>query len=285
MKGQYIYNFILLLVTVIIMIYFSTTRQAEETIIFFPIDPTLHFEDAATHVTAKTVNNKTYQVQWQTRSTLAEPAYLRQDVSLLYKNGNLIGILNKWKQHEQTIIQKDKQKERDSARYDAVTFHYAEVHPNKDTFTSVQQMSQAKLYAITTPSFETFQRPVSAEQQQWQSVLDNNLNARLASRLNKSLTYFHIDKSQYETISLIELPTKANHIFRTFPSAKREEIIGKLWEGIYKHYILGIKTEDGTVLPVAGSSIPQILVAKDQSELLVLFTLQDGTPFMLRQQL
>jgi hypothetical protein len=34
-----------------------------------------------------------------------------------------------------------------------------------------------------------------------------------------------------------------------------------------------------------GSTIPLLLMAKNQREILVLFTLKDGTPIMLRQEL
>ena len=86
-------------------------------------------------------------------------------------------------------------------------------------------------------------------------------------------------------ISLPDLPTQVNQIFRIFPKKKREELVGKLWEGIYKNYLLGVRKEDGSFVRPEGSSIPQLLVANNHREILFLFTLKDGTPIMLRQKI
>ena len=285
MKKQLQTSLILFLSATIISIYLFQSTQAKETIIFFPIDPTLYFEHTSTHLLPSQSSKDTYSVQWNVASTLNEPAYLRQDISLLYKNGQLEAVLNKWKQHHPTVTQKKKLKEQDSARYDALSFHYAEVHRNENTYTSVQQMSKARLYVVTTPSFEAFQTPLSDIQKQWKSSLDHYTTSKTEAALNKAMHYFHLNKEHYQIISLTDLPVKANTIFRAFPKAKQEEIIGKLWEGIYKNYLLGIKLEDGTLVQPEGSSIPQLLVANNHRELLLLFTLKDGTPIMLRQQI
>ncbi len=285
MNKQLQTSFILFFSTILISIYLFQSNQAKETIIFFPIDPTLYFEHASTHLLPTPASKGTYSVQWNVASTLNEPAYLRQDISLLYKNGQLEAILNKWQQHNPIVTQKKQLKEQDSARYDTLSFHYAEVHRNENTYTSVQQMSKARLYAFTTPLFEAFQTPISDVQKQWKSSLDRYTTSKTESALNKALQYFHLNKEHYQILSLTDLPVKANTIFRAFPKAKQEEIIGKLWEGIYKNYLLGIKLEDGTLVQPQGSSIPQLLVANNHRELLLLFTLNDGTPIMLRQQI
>lgn len=285
MKKKRTNSFILIFSAIIISFYLFYSNQSEETIIFFPIDLTHYFEHASTHLISTQSETDTYSVQWKVESTLNEPAYLRQDISLLYKNGQLKAVLNKWKQHTQTITQKKKLKDHESARYDAISFHYAELHPNEETYTSVQQMSKARLYAFTTPSFEAFQRPVSELQKQWKNRLDSYATAKTKSALNKALVYFQLNKEQYQVISLTDLPTKRNQIFRVFPKKKRDELIGKLWEGLYKNYLLGIRKEDGSLVHPEGSSIPQLLVANNHREILFLFTLMDGTPIMLRQKI
>lgn len=277
---------ILFFSAIIISMYLFLSKQAEETIIFFPIDPYNYFEHTSTHLIPSQSGKDTYSVQWKVDSKLNEPTYLRQDISLLYKNGQLEAVLNKWKPHTQSVTQKKKLKERESARFDAVSFHYAEIHRNEDTsYTSVQQMSKARLYALVSPSFTAFQKPISEVQKQGKDRLDNEINARTNTALNKALEHFQMNKQQYQIMSLTDLPTKANQFFRMFPPKKREEIIGKLWEGLYKNYLLGIKKEDGTLVNPEGSSIPQLLVANNQREMLILFTLKDGTPIMLRQKI
>lgn len=285
MKKSSLNRYIIILSAIIISFYLYSSKQSQETIIFFPIDPSYYFEHASTHLIASQSGKDTYSLDWTVDSTLNDRAYLRQDISLLYKNGQLEAILNKWKQHTSLINQKKKLKNRESARFDAISFHYAEIHRNEETFSSVQQMSKARLYAVTTPSFTAFQKPLSEVQKQRKNRLDSEMNTKTKSALNTALAHFQINKEQYQTIPLTDLPTKANQIFRLFPKKKREEMIGKLWEGLYKSYILGIRKEDGSLVNPEGSSIPQLLVANNQREILILLTLKDGTPIMLRQKI
>ncbi|WP_340371716.1 hypothetical protein [Peribacillus sp. FSL E2-0218] len=285
MKLQLKYTVLLLLTTIFVILYFSNNERAEETIIFFPIDSSLHFEHASTHLMPKENGGSSYTITWRVSSALDRPAYLRQDVSLLYTNGKLTGALKNWRQNKQELSQKAKAKESESGRYDAVTFHYAEVHPSETIFTSAQQLSKDKIYAITTPSFQYFHRPLSEEQIEWKKTLDSLTEQTVQSGLEKASQAYHINLDQYNIISLTDLPDKKNQWLSAFPPFKREEIVGRLWEGLYKGYVLGIKKEDGSTVNAQGSTIPLLLMAKNQRELLVLFTLKDGTPIMLRQDL
>lgn len=285
MKLQLKYTAFLVLAAIFIILYFSDTQQVEETIIFFPIDSSLQFDHASTHMTAKDTGNETYSITWKVQSSLDRIAYLRQDVSLLYKNGKLEDSLKSWKQNRQALSQKEKYKESESGRFDTVTFHYAELHPSDTVFTSAQQMSKDKLYAVSSPSFQYFQNPLSEEQKEWKNILDSYTQEVTQNSLRKAQEEFNINLKQYKIITLTDLPAKKNQWLSSFPSFQREEIVGKLWEGLYKNYILGIKKEDGTTVSPQGSTIPLLLVAKDQSEILVLFTSKDGTPVLLRQKL
>ncbi|MGG4264231.1 hypothetical protein [Peribacillus simplex] len=285
MKLQLKYTVFLFLTTIFVILYFSNNRQAEETIIFFPIDSSLHFDQASTHLTPKGTGDSTYSITWKVNSALDHPAYLRQDVSLLYKNGKLAGALKNWRQNKQELSQKAKSKENESGRYEAVTFHYAEVHPSDTNFTSAQQLSKDRLYTVTSPAFQYFHRPLSEEQIQWKNTLDGLTDQTVQNGLKKAAQAFQINLDQYNIISLTDLPSKKNQWLSAFPQFKREEIVGKLWEGLYKNYVLGIKKKDGSIVSPQGSTIPQLLLTKDQGEILVLFTLKDGTPIMLRQKL
>ncbi|MFJ7937006.1 hypothetical protein ACIQYG_00560 [Peribacillus sp. NPDC096622] len=285
MKVQLKYTVFLVLTTIFVILYLSNHKQTEETIIFFPIDSSLHFEHASTHLTPKGTGDSTYTITWRVDSKLDQPAYLRQDVSLLYKNGKLAGALKNWRQNKQELSQKAKTKESESGRYEAVTFHYAEVHPSDTIFTSAQQLSKDKLYTVTTPVFQFFHRPLSEEQIQWKKTLDGLTDQTVRNGLEKAGQAFQVNLDQYKIISLTDLPSKKNQWLAAFPQFKREEIVGKLWEGLYKNYVLGIKKEDGSTVSPQGSTIPLLLMAKNQSEILVLFTLKDGTPIMLRQKL
>ena len=285
MKVQLKYTVFLMLAAIFIILYFSDTHQVEETIIYFPIDSSLQFEHASTHLVAKETGKGAYSLTWKVHSSLDQTAYLRQDVSLLYKNGKLEATLKNWKQNRQELSQSDKFKEKESGRYDAITFHYAELHPSDTIFTSAQQLSKDKLYAISTPDFQSFHNPLSEEQKEWKHVLDSVTKNITQNSLQKAKEHFHIDPDQYKMISLTDLPTRKNQWLSSFPSFQREEIVGKLWEGLYKNYVISIKKEDGTTLSPQGSTIPLLLVAKDKREVLVLFSSKDGTPYLLRQKL
>ena len=98
MKKHLLKSLILIFSAIVISVYLFLSKQSEEAIIFFPIDPSYYFEHASTHLIPTQSGKKYISVQWKVASTLNEPAYLRQDISLLYKNGQLEAILNKWKQ-------------------------------------------------------------------------------------------------------------------------------------------------------------------------------------------
>ncbi|MFJ7746175.1 hypothetical protein [Peribacillus sp. NPDC097295] len=285
MKLQLKYTVFLILATIFIILYFSDTPQVEETITFFPIDSSLQFEQASTHLVVKETGKEIYSLNWDVRSSLDRTAYLRQDVSLLFKNGKLVGTLKNWKQNRKELSQSAKSKEGESGLYDAITFHYAELHPSDTIFTSAQQMSKDKLYAVSTPELQSFHNPLSEEQKEWKNVLDSVTKEITLHSLDEAKKKYQINLNQYKVISLTELPAKKNQWLSSFPSFQREEIVGKLWEGLYKNYVLGIKKEDGSNVSPQGSTIPQLLVAKDKSEILVLFTSKDGTPNLLRQKL
>ena len=50
-------------------------------------------------------NEKGYELAWLSKSMLDQEAYLRQDVSLLYKDGYLIEILSNWKENTDALLQ------------------------------------------------------------------------------------------------------------------------------------------------------------------------------------
>ncbi len=106
MKVQLKYTAFLVLTTIFVILYLSNHKRAEETIIFFPIDSSLHFEHASTHLKPEATGDSTYTITWRVDSSLDQTAYLRQDVSLLYKNGKLAGTLKNWRQNKQETLSK-----------------------------------------------------------------------------------------------------------------------------------------------------------------------------------
>ncbi|WP_110927410.1 hypothetical protein [Bacillus massiliglaciei] len=284
MKSYSVYSYLIVFISILTILYYSNRQDAEETITYFPIDASLHFEDAATHLIPRQDGDYRFALSWRVSSALNQKAFLRQDVSLLYKNGRLNGILRDWKQDAARLSQVEKYQEKAASHYQAVTFHYAENHPKETIFTSAQQLSKDGVYLLTKPILQYFRNPGSALQTKRKEEMDMKEKELLDRSLNQGLETYNLRKEQYNILLLTDLPAGKNSWLSAFPRSQREEIIGKLWEGLYKNYVLGIKKEDGTVLDPKGSTIPHLLVAKDASELIVLLRAKDGEPVMLRQR-
>lgn len=286
MNVQAKYGLLAVLILVSALVYFIYLKPVRETIMFFPIDPSLSFDSASTHVTAKQ-SNSSYFINWSEQSVLNTDAYLRQDISLLYKNGKLAGILKDWKQNSRSIEQSESIPLKESALYQSVTFHHAEVHPSESEIFSAQALTGDHLYVILSPysKFQSFKRPISGEQKEWKLVLDQTANSIETENLNQAVASFGLDRNRYRIASLIDLKAKKDTLLSGYTEEKQNEIIGKLWEGLYRNYVLGIKQEDGSVLDPLGSTIPLLLFSNDNKELLVVFTASDGSPVILRQKL
>lgn len=286
MKMQAKYGLLAVLILVSALIYFLYLKPVRETIIFFPIDPSLSFDSASTTITAKRMNDK-YAIEWKEQSLLNTDAFLRQDISLLYKNGKLAGILRDWKQNRRNLEQNERITEKESALFQSITFHYAEVHPTESDIVSSQALTDDKIYVILSPfsEFQSFRRPITTEQKEWQHVMDQTTDSILKESLNQAIASFRIDRGRYRIASLIDLKSTQQELLAGFTDSKQNEIIGKLWEGLYRNYVLDIKKSDGSAISPLNSTIPHLLVSNDNKELLVLFTAADGSSAILRQQL
>src|SRR5574342_984463 len=104
-------------------------KSVQETITFFPIDESVHYQTANTTLTLlKDKKNNQHQVDWKVNSALDREAYLRQDLGLLFINGLLKGKVATWEQDTSDLSQEDIISTGESGRYDAITFHYSELH-------------------------------------------------------------------------------------------------------------------------------------------------------------
>jgi hypothetical protein len=286
MKMQTKYGLIAVLILVSALIYFQYLKPARETIIFFPIDPSLSFDSASTHIAANQ-NNDHYAMEWSEQSVLNSDAYLRQDISLLYTNGKLTGILRDWSQNTRSINQREGFTKKESGLFQSVTFHYAEVHPSQTDIVSAHALTDDQLYVIFSPfsEFQFFTRPLSAEQKEWKLTLDQKAHSVMAESLNQAIARFELNRHRYRIVSLPDLETKQEELLSGFTKAKQKEIVGKLWEGLYRNYVLGVKKADGSETSPMNSTVPQLLVSNDNKELLLVFSVSDGSPVILRQNL
>ncbi|MDF2789166.1 MAG: hypothetical protein K0S80_2264 [Neobacillus sp.] len=272
MKKIYLVLGILILFILAFGIYQYTNPKAQESITYFPIDPNATFKTAQTTLT---LMNQANTILWNEHSTLDRKAYLRQDAALLYANGRLLETLWNWEQNTAVIQQERRIKLDKSTLLQAITFHHAELHEKEDQIFSSQEMSSDQIYFITDTADE-----VNIKKQ-----LDQQTERMLQLSWNKGLRHFAINLKNYHALPLSQFNELAKDVLPGFTKSETGAIVGNLWEGLYKNYILGIKKADGTSENPKGSTLPLILIAKDKTHLLVLTETASGEPILLRQMM
>jgi hypothetical protein len=262
-------------------IYAAKNTKVQESIIFFPIDPKVTYKSANTSL--KLMNQKT--LRWKITSILDRTAYLRQDAGLLYSNGRLMDELSGWKPSTKRIEQEKQIVDNQNALFEAITFHYSELHEKGGQIFSSQTMSADQLYVIHSASNiqYTFRTASTQEQQVWKQKLDEQTERMLQYSWNKGVRHYSIHLNEYQAFPLNFIPNRAKRGFPGFTKEETDKIIGNLWEGLYKNYLLGIKKADGPIVSPIGSTIPLILLAKNKTHLLVLTETRNGDPILLRQ--
>ncbi|MFU0791469.1 hypothetical protein [Virgibacillus proomii] len=247
--------------------------QTKPAITYFPIDQDTTFSTTKTSLSLITEKgNDNYKLLWQTNSTTDIPVYLRQDVSLLFDNGRLRGALTKWVQDTDTIQLKEMLQLEDSSLYQSISFHHGEIHKSRDEIKSIQKMSSDYLYVIDSPTtpLVSFKTAKSNYEREWKDLLDRTSKQQLLYHWNTLLNHFQIDKEKYLAVPLTSLDKYQNEPLPSLSQAQTNKIIGQLWEGLYKNYVIPIvKTEK----EVVDSYIPLILFDKENKHLLLLFEL------------
>ena len=270
----------------LLLLLFIRPHGARETLQYFPNDPEAAFLMYRTTLAAEQKGSH-HEINWESASRLDRKAYLRQDVSLLYRNGRLAGIQKAWKRDQDVLRQKESLPFTDSAHYEAVTIHHAELHGKEDAITAAQAISSASLYVIHSAGvpFQAFEKPLAGDQEKWKNTLSAKRRSLTEHAIQEGLGSLKLNPAHYTALPLTELPARQKTFLARFSPARQEAIIGRLWEGLYKQYVFGIKKEDGTVTDPVNSTVPLLLLRKDRKELLVLIVSGDGVPFLLKQQL
>ncbi|MCZ0754624.1 hypothetical protein [Anoxybacillus sp. J5B_2022] len=284
------FQWMTLLIAFLLTLYafpFSLEKPTKETIIFFPIDRTASFTKTATTLQAQPQKpHGPYSLLWTVSSSLNRNAYLRQDISLLFADGQLIGTLSKWNENNQTLLQEGEIKQKDSHFFQAISFHYGEIHRDHK-ITSTQSMSGDYLYVIASPydPFTSFRRGKTAAEKEWQRVLTKTTTDFLQYNAKTMLDDLAIHVQNYYHFYLPELLAYNEQPFPDLSLEKTQKIIGNLWEGLYKNYFLGVKQKDGTIVSPIGSTMPLLLISKDYSHLIVLTKTKNGETVQLLQQI
>ena len=247
---------VILIVTTIYMVIMN--GKVEKAITYFPLNEENNFKEAATALNVSAANST---IHWQVNSLSSEAAYLRQDIALLYLNGHLKGVLNKWEEDAKSIRQSETiTTNEETAYFQAISFHHGEFH-DKSVITSIQQMSRDELY-------------LDRNDHQTKQVI----NSRLQAYWDKLINEYNLDQQDFSPYPFIELQELSDDLRLAFSSDISEAFIGQLWEGLYKNYILEAAHAN------ANDMMPLILLAKDYSHLIILYTI-DGRSNKLIQRL
>lgn len=279
---------VLTIASIAFALHFFYFKPALETITFFPLDQSAQYQSANTTLTLqKDHAGQKHRVDWSVSSVLDQDAYLRQDMALVFSNGRLKGKMAKWRQDTSLLTQKDVLSADESAKYEGITFHYSELHHSDDQITSTQRMSEDFLYVIHSPfsPLSSFRMPKSNLEREWQEVLDQSTENRLAKSLQKAIDIYGINEEDYMTVPLIGLRKFEDQPIDGFNQTETANLIGRLWEGLYKNYFQGIKKSDGTVEDPIDSTMPVILISKDKSHLLAVIQTKSGESIILKQLL
>ncbi|WLR43941.1 hypothetical protein LC087_07475 [Bacillus carboniphilus] len=281
------YILIAVFISVITTMLLINQTRVKESIIFFPLSSEVIFSKAYTAIDEITQTNNEYLLQWEIYSETSEDVFLRQDVSLLFENGKLVDVFFDWEEHSSKLNQSKKIKGEDSSHYTSITFHYGEIHLEDNSIKSVQTMSSDQLYVIHSPfsDIQSFKSPRTDEEKEWQTILDRISNQQQEYQWKRLIEHFKINEEKYNKQSLTSIYQLNNQSLEHYSLEETQKILGHLWEGLYKNYVLGLKKQDDSIEGPIGSSVPLILFAKDHSHLQILIQGKSGEKYQFIQSL
>ncbi|GAA0345717.1 hypothetical protein GCM10008967_40170 [Bacillus carboniphilus] len=267
--------------------YIELNSKTEESFTYFPPDPAARYNSGYTTLT---LGNKSddgpYQLTWKSQSALDQKAIYRQDVSLLYEGGLLKGKMAEWKQNVSNLMQESTLFFQDSQLIQAVGFHFSEIHRG-EKIGGAQKLSGDFIYVIDSKfsPFKSFRHPENEEDEKWKHTLDQVTKDRLTKSWNTAIQRYGIPKERFDSYTLFQLTQYNDQPLPGFTLLETKKLTGRLWEGLYKNYLLGIRKSDGSTEDAMDSVLPLILIAKDKTHLFVVTETKSGESIILRQQL
>ncbi len=209
---------------------------------------------------------------------------MRQDVTLLFDNGRLYGIKTKWKENTDTIKMKEKITGEDSNYYQAISYHHGEVHNPDDQITSIQQMTYDQLYVIDSPntSMQSFKKAETDDEHEWERLLGHTTEQQLSYSWNQLMDHFQINKESYTAVPLTGLEKFNHQPLPSFTQEQTNQIIGQLWEGLYKNYVVPFITAESESETLT-SFVPVILFNKQNTHLVVLYEVNGKKKRLIQQ--
>lgn len=261
-----LFIFSCLVLTVILLVLIQ--QQSVPSIQYFPPDKNIEMKEANTQLTYLNSEDEDH-LTWSIYSNTSEKAYLRQDISLLYVNGLFKGVLKKWKQNVTKLSSKKEFSVQHDAIIQAISFHHGETHDENNIIQSIQEMTNDQLYFLNTSTPHAFQEAQTEIDIETKMKIDEMMKKNLDVHWQQLITHFELDASDYTLIPLTDIITYQSQPIPNYTMEDTNRIIGQLWEGLYKKYVVSLSNKTGN------HYMPILLLATDQSHLILLFDLDE----------
>lgn len=234
----------------------------------------LSFMQASSKISVKKSESEsklpsTFQVKLHTLSKTNNSTSMRQDVTLLYQDGVLVGKTKHLEKDVDSVVQQLEVTSKYNHLFQAISYHYAETHD--DSY--LHQMSDDYLYISATKygGIQTFHQPETVQQQKIKQMIDHQVNQQLNFEYHDAFEKFHIDPHDYFLFPLSQLPLYGSEEqLPGIPSEFCTEIIRRIWGIIQEQIVMGPDEK------AQGSSMPLLLIAKDGTFFTVLYRAADG---------
>jgi hypothetical protein len=275
--------FFIYILIAIFTVVFAFKYISSPAITFFPLNEERTFTEAESKLTLIAENAKDrYELKWKTYSKSDQPFYLRQDASLLFENGLLRGVRSKWVENTDEIHIEEKLLQEDSSFFQVISFHHGEIHDAENEITSIQKLTSDYLYVIDSPATPllSFKDPANSYETEWKELLDRTTKQQLLFHWHQLFTYYGINPENYLAVPLTQLDKYQDEPLPAMTQAETDKIMGQLWEGLYKNYIIPIVSEDADRV---NSYVPIVLFGKNKEHLQVLFELNGEKQQLLQR--
>lgn len=245
----------------------------------FPLDPNIEYDAAYSRMTL-VERDSTPMLTIEAFSKTKEPQYLRQDVVLVYQNNRLIYSNYPWQQDTDTILIKDSfpVQLQEMNRFQMITFHYSERHHNQK-ITSQYTITTEELYVKKTEDqLISFKKAVDLAEKAYVKRVDQNVKLGALDELGIARQNFN------RAYDLIQLSLYSKRLLNKQEDDARL-IVARLWEGVYRYYILGQGLGGRSPGSLKGISMPYIMTSPNQTQLIVHYIRADGKRETLLQDI
>lgn len=279
---KYLTIIIFFIISIFLVFLYQSKINSIPSISYFPLDKETSFTKSQTKLKVNVQKGqKNYTISWNALSQSDKTMYLRQDVSLLFSNGKLLGALSKWQENESIIELNKTIQTQGTSHFQTISYHHGELHYPNGSIKSIQQMTYDELYLLENAASDihSFHKPKTSRDLKWEKALNGQTSQTLLYHWNNLLNHYQINKEDYLIVPLTALNRFNKDSLPSLSQEQTNQIIGQLWEGLYKNYLVPITYEKEHV----SSYVPLILFGKDNKHLVVLFEINGKKERLIQQ--